>query len=79
MNDIVFQVIMDRLYKAVWDKVKSGSPVSRGLFHFAYQYKKSALENGYDTPILNMYVYFSSYSGALIYYTCTFGHLGGAV
>ncbi|KAL4219831.1 Long-chain-fatty-acid--CoA ligase 4 [Mactra antiquata] len=46
-------VIMDRLYKAVWDKVKSGSPFSRALFHFAYDYKKNSLEKGYDTPLFN--------------------------
>lgn len=46
-------VIMDRLYKAVWDKVKSGSPFSRALFQFAYDYKKNSLEKGYDTPVFN--------------------------
>lgn len=46
-------VIMDRLYKAVWDKVKSGSPFSRALFQFAYDYKLRSLEKGYDTPVFN--------------------------
>ncbi|XP_053404171.1 long-chain-fatty-acid--CoA ligase 4-like [Mercenaria mercenaria] len=46
-------VIMDRLYKGVWDKVKSGSPFSRALFQFAYEYKKNSLEKGYDTPVFN--------------------------
>ena len=51
----MFQVIMDRLYKGVWDKVKSGSPFSRALFQFAYEYKKNSLEKGYDTPVFNKY------------------------
>lgn len=46
-------VIMDRLYKAVWDKVKSGGPFSRALFQFAYDYKLNSLEKGYDTPVFN--------------------------
>ncbi|KAH3813357.1 fatty acid CoA ligase Acsl3-like [Dreissena polymorpha] len=46
-------VIMDRLYKGVWDKVKSGSPFSRALFQFAYDYKRNSLEKGYDTPLFN--------------------------
>jgi len=50
---VLSQVIMDRLYKGVWDKVKSGSPFSRALFQFAYDYKKQSLVKGYDTPVLN--------------------------
>lgn len=46
-------VIMDRLYKGVWEKVNSGSPFSKALFQFAYDYKKNSLEKGYDTPLFN--------------------------
>lgn len=46
-------VIMDRLYKGVWEKVRSGSAVSQGLFQFAYFYKNRAIERGYEVPILN--------------------------
>ena len=53
---IFSQVIMDRLYKGVWEKVCSGSAVSQGLFQFAYFYKNRAIERGYEVPILNKYV-----------------------
>ncbi len=42
---------MDRLYKAVWEKVNEGGAFKKELFSFAYQYKLNALENGYNTPI----------------------------
>ena len=47
----LFQVIMDRLYKAVWEKINEGGPVTKALFNFGYNYKLRALERGYDTPI----------------------------
>ena len=47
---------MDRLYKGVWEKVRSGSVISRGLFQFAYEYKHRAIERGYEVPIMNKYV-----------------------
>lgn len=50
-------VIMDRLYKAVWDKVNSGGVVGRAIFQFAYNYKLRQIENGYDTPLLNKLVF----------------------
>lgn len=46
-------VIMDRLYKAVWDKVNDGGFVSQALFRFAYGYKRQRISRGYDTPLLN--------------------------
>ncbi|XP_025080298.1 long-chain-fatty-acid--CoA ligase 4-like isoform X2 [Pomacea canaliculata] len=50
-------VIMDRLYKGVWEKVNSGGPVSRAVFQFAYNYKRRQLDRGYDTPLLNKAVF----------------------
>ncbi|XP_076436077.1 long-chain-fatty-acid--CoA ligase 4-like isoform X2 [Babylonia areolata] len=50
-------VIMDRLYKAVWDKVNSGGVVGRAVFLFSYNYKLRQIENGYDTPLLNKLVF----------------------
>ena len=44
---------MDRLYKAVWDKVNSSSPFRKALFMFAYEYKRNSLEKGYDTPLFD--------------------------
>ncbi|KAK3596715.1 hypothetical protein CHS0354_025013 [Potamilus streckersoni] len=50
-------VIMDRLYKGVWEKVKQGSAFRQALFQFAYDYKLRRLESAYDTPILNRLVF----------------------
>ncbi|ESP04960.1 hypothetical protein LOTGIDRAFT_205986 [Lottia gigantea] len=57
-------VILDRVYKGVWDKVNSGGAFSEAFFKFAYDYKKKQLENGYDTPILNKLL-FSKICGLL--------------
>ena len=46
-------VIMDRLYKAVWEKVNEGGPLAKALFTMAYDYKRKRLERGYDTLIFN--------------------------
>lgn len=48
-----FQMIMDRLYKGVWEKVNMGGSFSRALFEWAYDYKKKRIENGYTTPLLD--------------------------
>lgn len=48
---------MERLYKGVMDKVKEGSMMKRLLFHFAYNYKLRQLSYGFETPILNRYVW----------------------
>ncbi|XP_048247393.1 fatty acid CoA ligase Acsl3-like isoform X1 [Haliotis rufescens] len=50
-------VIMDRIYKGVWDKVNGGGKFGQALFSFAYEYKRKQLENGYDTPLLNKLVF----------------------
>lgn len=46
-------LIMDRLYKSVWDKINSQGKMTRALFEFAYKYKGWRLECGYDTPLFN--------------------------
>ncbi|XP_052784060.1 long-chain-fatty-acid--CoA ligase 4-like isoform X1 [Mya arenaria] len=46
-------VIMDRLYKAVWDRVNSSGPFQKALFMFAYDYKRNSLEKGYETPLFD--------------------------
>ncbi|XP_070213308.1 fatty acid CoA ligase Acsl3-like isoform X2 [Littorina saxatilis] len=50
-------VIMDRLYKGVWDKVNSGGVVGKAVFQFSYNYKLRQIENGYDTPLLNKVIF----------------------
>lgn len=45
---------MDRLYKAVHEKVNESSKFQKALFNFAYDYKKKRYENGYTTfPIID--------------------------
>lgn len=50
-------MIMDRLYKGVWEKVNMGGSFSRALFEWAYDYKKKRIENGYTTPLLDKYIF----------------------
>lgn len=50
-------VILDRIFKAVWEKVDGGSPMSKELFQFAYDYKVKKLLKGYDTPLFNKIVF----------------------
>lgn len=40
-------MIMDRLYKGVWEKVNMGGFFSWVLFEWVYDYKKKRIENGY--------------------------------
>ena len=47
---------MDRLYKAVWEKVNEGGAFTKALFTYAYNYKKKNLLKGMDTPMFNKYV-----------------------
>ena len=44
---------MDRIYKAVWEKVNGGGKFSKALFTFAYSYKLKNIERGSDTPLFN--------------------------
>ncbi|XP_078312564.1 long-chain-fatty-acid--CoA ligase 4-like [Crassostrea virginica] len=50
-------MIMDRLYKGVWEKVNMGGSFSKALFEWAYEYKKSRIEKGYHTPLLDKYIF----------------------
>ena len=46
-------LIMDRLYKNVWEKVNEGGFWVKALFRFAYGYKRHRISRGYDTPLMN--------------------------
>jgi len=48
------QIIMDRLYKAVHEKVSEGGRFQQALFNYAYEYKKKKFEAGYNTPLTDM-------------------------
>lgn len=44
---------MDRIYKAVVEKVERSSPMQKAMFEFVYELKRSKIEDGYETPFLN--------------------------
>lgn len=50
-------VIMDRLYKAVWEKVNEGGQLQQALFNFAFEYKKKKFDAGFDTPIIDRFIF----------------------
>ena len=52
--------------KLVLDKVAGASPIAQTVFKFAYDYKLAYIRKGYDTPILNRYVFYS--------YLCQYEH-----
>lgn len=52
---------MDRLYKAVWDKVNEGGKFQQALFNFAFEYKKKKFDAGFDTPMIDKSVAFTAF------------------
>jgi len=44
---------MDRLYKAVREKVGEGSKFQQALFNYAYEYKCKKFEAGFSTPLVD--------------------------
>ncbi|ELT94240.1 hypothetical protein CAPTEDRAFT_212677 [Capitella teleta] len=50
-------LIMDRLYKGVWEKVNRGTKLQQEVFKFAYEYKKKKYEQGYETPFLDKLIF----------------------
>lgn len=53
------QLILDRISKEISNKIQNGSSFQKGLFQFAYEYKKKWTRRGYLTPILDMYDHFT--------------------
>ncbi|XP_053565934.1 fatty acid CoA ligase Acsl3 [Bombina bombina] len=49
--------IMDRIYKNVMSKVATMSPVQKGLFSLAYNYKMKQISRGYSTPLCDRIVF----------------------
>ncbi|MEE6513006.1 hypothetical protein FKM82_020429 [Ascaphus truei] len=49
--------IMDRIYKNVMSKVASMSPMQKGLFSLAYNYKMKQISRGYSTPVCDRLVF----------------------
>ena len=50
---LCWQIIMDRLYKAVREKVGEGSKFQQALFNYAYEYKCKKFEAGFSTPLVD--------------------------
>jgi len=50
-------LMLDRIYKAINEKVKKGSPFAQKLFNWAYEYRLEAMRNGEETPIMDMIVF----------------------
>lgn len=50
-------LMLDRIYKAINEKVKRGSPTFQKLFAWAYQYRLEAIKQGEPTPILDNVVF----------------------
>ncbi|ESO08665.1 hypothetical protein HELRODRAFT_110176 [Helobdella robusta] len=53
----IVPVIMDRLYKAVWDRVNASNEYKKAFFKFAYDYKKKWYKAGYKTPLLDKLIF----------------------
>ncbi|VDD95407.1 unnamed protein product [Enterobius vermicularis] len=49
--------IMDRIFKAVTDKVAGSSPLKRELFRISYERKRARYEEGYTSSLLNGLVF----------------------
>ncbi|XP_073256579.1 long-chain-fatty-acid--CoA ligase 4-like [Porites lutea] len=49
--------IMDRIRQNVMEKVKEGPRLLQLFFTFAYSYKMKQLRMGYDTPLLNKFIF----------------------
>ncbi|KAM8953950.1 fatty acid CoA ligase Acsl3 isoform 2-T2 [Pelodytes ibericus] len=49
--------IMDRIYKNVMSKVATMSPIQKGLFALAYNYKMKQISRGYNTPLCDRLVF----------------------
>jgi len=50
-------VIMDRIRVNVMDKVKEGPKLLQMIFQFAYNYKLQQIKRGYDSPLLNKFIF----------------------
>jgi hypothetical protein len=59
--NVLFQLILDRISKGVHDKVSRGSDLTQALFNFAYKYKCIWTKRGFDTPLMNRYVFVLPY------------------
>jgi long-chain acyl-CoA synthetase len=50
-------LILDRITKAVHDKVQQGTPLQKALFELAYNYKAKWVRRGLTTPMIDALVF----------------------
>ncbi|KAH9278841.1 Long-chain-fatty-acid--CoA ligase 4 [Echinococcus granulosus] len=50
-------VVLDRIAKSVWEKVKEGGPLMEAIFHFAYDYKCRRLHTGFPSFLVNLLIF----------------------
>jgi long-chain acyl-CoA synthetase len=50
-------LILDRIYKAIIDKVKKESAFTRAVIKFAYDYKRRWTSYGYSTPLIDKLIF----------------------
>ncbi|KAL5971795.1 Long-chain-fatty-acid--CoA ligase 4 [Taenia solium] len=50
-------IVLDRIAKAVWEKVKEGGPLMEAIFHFAYDYKCRRLHTGFPSFLVNLLIF----------------------
>lgn len=50
-------LILDRISKGINDKVSKGSPFKKALFTFAYEYRRTWMKRGFDTPLINKLIF----------------------
>ena len=50
-------LVLDRIFKGIQEKVNKKGDFFRALFDFSHKYKKSWVRRGYNTPILDFFVF----------------------
>ncbi|XP_075214813.1 acyl-CoA synthetase long-chain [Lycorma delicatula] len=50
-------LILDRIYKGVYDKISKASPFKKALFEFAFNYKRQWMKRGFTTPFIDRLVF----------------------
>ncbi|KAL1490621.1 hypothetical protein ABEB36_013283 [Hypothenemus hampei] len=50
-------LILDRISKTIQDRVSKSSDFKKLIFKFSYDYKTKWTRRGYDTPIINRYIF----------------------
>lgn len=50
-------LILDRISKGIGDKVAKSGAFQRALFTFAYNYRKTWMRRGFDTPLINRLIF----------------------